>query len=183
MADKTEKSPESAALAAALADFLNDATIATDPMMPYRRFCERIEALNFPTPERAAEAAVKVAYFRDRCMPMLRRGDRRGFDGELQKLDDELLVLARPLPVISEFDRMKDIACRVYLWGTNELEAAIAMLKDGERLGRVTEEEIEIGGRKVSRKAIRLYLKPRFSNLTDDEWLNGFPRKKGVVPV
>jgi hypothetical protein len=50
MAQNTEKSPESTAFD----DFISDATVATDPMAPLRRFRQRIEALPFPTPERKA---------------------------------------------------------------------------------------------------------------------------------
>lgn len=60
-------------------------------------------------------------------------------------------------------------------WDAQDIDAAFVHVKIGDKVESVSWDHFIVTGRRISREAVRLGLKPRWSNLTDHEWLAKFP--------
>jgi hypothetical protein len=65
-------------------------------------------------------------------------------------------------------------------WLGEEVDAALARIKPGESV-KVDWDRFEVGGGTITREALRLGLKPRFSSDSDAIWLARFPQMKRAI--
>jgi hypothetical protein len=111
----------------------------------------------------------------------LRRGDYGSIEGLLSKFFSEYRYAGLSMPTVEATPR--ELYAKVFSrwgWLGGEIDAAIARIKQGERV-RVDWDRFTIGDRTITREAIRLGLKPRFSTLSDGEWLAKFPQMRRAI--
>jgi hypothetical protein len=65
-------------------------------------------------------------------------------------------------------------------WLGEEMDAAIARIKPGQSV-KIDWDRFTVGDRTITREAVRLGLKPRFSSDSDAKWLARFPLMKRAI--
>ena len=111
----------------------------------------------------------------------MRRGKYEALGQLLDRLDQKYRYAGLATPVVALTTR--ELYGKVFArwgWAGEEIDAAIARIKPGERV-QVDWDHCTIGARTITREAIRLGLKPRFSTDSDALWLNRFPQMKRAI--
>jgi len=121
--------------------------------------------------------AAEAAGILDRC-------DYGSIEAFRVKFGSQFYYAGLSTPAVEQTPRERWLPVFLKRWAGSgeECEAAIAMIKRAE-IGtvKVNWDSFEVGGRTITREAIRLRLKPRFSRSTDAEWLAKFPQMKRWV--
>jgi hypothetical protein len=118
---------------------------------------------------------------RDLIVGALRRSEYGSIEGLLSKFFHENRYAGLSMPRVEATPR--ELYAKLFArwgWLGEELDAAIARIKPGERV-EVDWDRFRIGDRTVTREAIRLGLKPRFSSDSDAVWLARFPQMKRAI--
>jgi len=69
-------------------------------------------------------------------------------------------------------------------WDGQDLDAGFAYVRQGEKIESVSWDHFVIAGRRIDREKARLGLKPRWSSMTDAEWLAQFrPMRRGRIDI
>jgi hypothetical protein len=132
-----------------------------------------------PTKETQALAIIEEA--EKPILDALRRGDYGALGQLLDRFDQKYRYAGLSTPAVEATPR--ELYAKIFArwgWHGEEIDAAIARIKPGERV-KVDWNQFTIGDRTISREAIRLGMKPRFSSDTDAIWLNRFPQMKRAI--
>jgi len=156
---------------------------------PTLRFEERVNA-QFraivasirPHESKKAQAAAKIKTAAAAIVAGLRRSDPDLVNKALGDFDREYRLTGLEMPPIEPTPQQRygDNFLR-WGWRGEEIDAAIARMKPSDVV-KVDWDRFTIGGRTITREAIRLSLKPRYSSYSDAQWLDRFgPMKRAIL--
>src|SRR6202035_5837939 len=103
---------------------------------------------------------------------------RQNYDALRQLLDRfdqkyRFAGLGMPKVKLTERERCQPIFIKCG-WDGEDSDAAFMYVRSGEKIESIEFDHFVVAGRRVERERVRLGLKPRFSKLSDAEWLGKF---------
>jgi hypothetical protein len=106
----------------------------------------------------------------------LRRGNYATLAQLLDRFDQKFRFAGLTTPKVepTERERCQPVFLKVG-WDGQDSDAAFMYVRSGERIESIEFDHFVVAGRRIERERVRLGLKPRFSKLSDAEWLGKFP--------
>jgi len=127
------------------------------------------------------QAAAILNELADEAASILDRCDYGAIDAFRAKFGTRFYYAGLSRSVVEPTPR--DLYAGIFVrWGYlgEVIDAALARIKPGESV-KVDWDRFEVGGRTITREALRLGLKPRLSSDSDAVWLARFPQMKRAI--